>query len=109
MHRNDNKIRNYDKVLDKRFGKAGSAKRALSENKAYNFYAGVLLKNARMEAKMTQLQLALKTGTSKSYISRIENGDITPSAGVFYRFVNAMGMKVEIVRPISSAGCARQF
>ena len=33
-----------------------------------------MLKNARKEAKITQEQLAEKTGTKKSYISRIENG-----------------------------------
>ena len=33
-----------------------------------------MLKDARKEAKITQEQLAEKTGTKKSYISRIENG-----------------------------------
>ncbi len=34
----------------------------------------ILDKLARKEAKITQEQLAEKTGTKKSYISRIENG-----------------------------------
>jgi transcriptional regulator with XRE-family HTH domain len=33
-----------------------------------------MLKQARKEANMTQEQLAEKTGTKKSYISKIENG-----------------------------------
>ena len=33
-----------------------------------------MLKEARKEAKLTQEQLAEKTGTKKSYISKIENG-----------------------------------
>ena len=33
-----------------------------------------ILKGARNEAKMTQGQRAEKTGTKKSYISKIENG-----------------------------------
>jgi transcriptional regulator with XRE-family HTH domain len=33
-----------------------------------------MLKEARKEANITQEQLAEKTGTKKSYISRIENG-----------------------------------
>ena len=33
-----------------------------------------MLKDARKEAKITQEQLTEKTGTKKSYISRIENG-----------------------------------
>jgi transcriptional regulator with XRE-family HTH domain len=60
----------------------------------------MVLHQARKEAKMTQSELAHKTGTSKSYISRIENGAISPSVGVFYRLISAMGMRIEIVRPI---------
>jgi transcriptional regulator with XRE-family HTH domain len=33
-----------------------------------------MLKEARQEARLTQEQLAEKTGTKKSYISRIERG-----------------------------------
>ena len=40
--------------------------------------------------------------TTKSYISRIENGVIIPSVAVFYRMVAALGMAVEIVRPTVS-------
>ena len=35
-----------------------------------------MLKEARKEANITQEQLAEKTGTKKSYISRIENGKV---------------------------------
>jgi HTH-type transcriptional regulator/antitoxin HipB len=34
---------------------------------------GVLIQEARLEKGMTQEQLAIKCGTTKSYISRIEN------------------------------------
>lgn len=36
------------------------------------FRLGVMLKEARKEANLTQEELAQKTGTKKSYISRIE-------------------------------------
>ncbi|RAJ90053.1 helix-turn-helix protein [Larkinella arboricola] len=35
---------------------------------------GILLKKAREEAGLSQLELALKSGTTRHYISRIENG-----------------------------------
>ena len=35
-----------------------------------------------------------------SYISKIENGVITPSVGVFYRIIAALGMRVEVVKPV---------
>ena len=49
---------------------------------------------------MTQAELAERTQTTKSYISKIENGLITPSVGTFYRIINALGMRIEVVKPI---------
>jgi transcriptional regulator with XRE-family HTH domain len=47
---------------------------------------------------MTQSQLAEKINVTKSYISRLENGGVVPSASMFYRIIDALGMKIEIVR-----------
>ena len=33
-------------------------------------------------------------------MSKIENGVITPSVGVFYRIIAALGMRVEVVKPV---------
>lgn len=49
---------------------------------------------------MTQAELAKRINVTKSYISRIEKGLITPSVATFYRIMNALGMRVEVVRPI---------
>jgi len=38
-----------------------------------NFKIGVMLQQARLKKGMTQEQLAKKVGTTKSYISKIEN------------------------------------
>lgn len=101
MQTNNHKIVDYDEVLDAKFGKEGTPERAMAEEKAYNFYTGQILLDARKEAKMTQTQLASRINATKSYISRIERGDITPSVGVFYRIMNALGLRVEIVKPIA--------
>ena len=69
----------------------------LLKERDYNFYSGQILKEARHDVKMTQSELARKINSSKSYISRIEKGTIVPSVGTFYRIVNALGMRVEIV------------
>ena len=79
MNTNDNKIKNYSEVLDKKYGLDGTAQRAKFEQNAYDFYSGLVLHQARKEAKVTQSELALRTGTTKSYISRIENGSISPN------------------------------
>jgi len=101
MNINDNKINNYSEVLDKKYGLDGTSQRMEFEQNAYDFYSGLVLHRARKEAKITQSELAHRTGTTKSYISRIENGAISPSVGVFYRLIAALGMRIEIVKPIA--------
>ena len=90
----------YDAVLDEKFGKEGTPERARAEEAAYSFYSGQILQDARKEAKMTQAELAKRTQTTKSYISKLENGVIVPSVGVFYRIIAALGMRVEVVKPV---------
>lgn len=49
---------------------------------------------------MTQSDLAKKVGTDKAYILRIEKGLIEPSVGMFFRIIDALGLKINIVRQI---------
>lgn len=101
MNTNDNKINNYSEVLNKKYGLDGTPERTEFEQNASDFYSGLVLHQARKEAKITQSELASRTGTTKSYISRIENGAISPSVGAFYRLIAALGMRIEIVKPIA--------
>ena len=77
-----------------------AAERAKAEEEAYNFYSGQILQDARKEAKISQMELAQRANTTKNYISQIEKGIVTPSVGMFYRIIAALGMRVEIVKPI---------
>lgn len=101
MKTNNHRIEDYDSVFDAKFGAEGTPERIKAEKDAYNFYSGQIMLDARKEAKITQAELAQRVKTSKSYISRIEKGDITPSVGVFYRIMDALGMRVEIVKPLA--------
>ncbi|MDN3607108.1 helix-turn-helix domain-containing protein [Kaistella yonginensis] len=67
-------IKNFDQLIDLEHGKIGIESRAKYEESAQMFVISEMLKEARKEANMTQEQLAEKTGTKKSYISKIENG-----------------------------------
>jgi DNA-binding XRE family transcriptional regulator len=66
-------ITRFDDLLDKEYGKIGTDKRNEFEEKAQMFIISEMLKEARKEAKLTQEQLAEKSGTKKSYISKLEN------------------------------------
>jgi len=35
-----------------------------------------------------------------TYISKLEKGHVNPSAGLFFNIINALGMRVEIVKPL---------
>ena len=102
MNTSEPMIQDYDVVLDARYGKEGTPERSKFEEDAYAYYTGLILRDARQDAKVSQAELARRTQTTKSYISRIENGVIIPSVAVFYRMIAALGMTVEIVRPTVS-------
>ena len=69
-------ITNFDQLVEVEHGKIGTESRNNYEEKTQMFISSEMLKNARKEAKITQEQLAEKTGTKKSYILRIENGKV---------------------------------
>lgn len=82
-------------LLDERFGKKGTESRAQAEEKAYAFYTGQIIEDARKKAKISQSELAKRIGSNKSYISRVENGQTEPKISTFYRIMNALGVRVE--------------
>ncbi|RLD42487.1 MAG: transcriptional regulator [Bacteroidetes bacterium] len=58
---------------DIHYGKVGTEKRDELDSGFENFKLGTMLHEARLEKGMTQAELAEKVGTTKSYISKIEN------------------------------------
>ena len=60
------------------------------------FKFGVLLKEARKDAGLTQLDLADKLHTQKSAISRIENHSEDVKLSTLEKFASALGKKLEI-------------
>jgi DNA-binding XRE family transcriptional regulator len=69
----ENSLVSWDDHLDKKYGKLGSPSRDKYEEEFENFKIGVLIQEARKQQNLTQEELALKCGTTKNYISRIEN------------------------------------
>ena len=93
-------VGSMDAVLDKLYGKVGTPEREEFRKEAYSYCVGQLISDARKQERMTQAELAEKVGTNKSYISRIEKGALEPGVGLFFRIINALGLKMEIVKPM---------
>jgi ribosome-binding protein aMBF1 (putative translation factor) len=73
MKMKKNNIITLEQFKDKHYGKRGTAKRDELEAGYEDFRIGALIHEARIEKGLTQQELAEKVGTTKSYISKIEN------------------------------------
>ncbi|MBO4575356.1 MAG: helix-turn-helix transcriptional regulator [Bacteroidales bacterium] len=91
-------LHSYDEVLDARYGIVGSPERTEFRNKAYAYYMGRLIRDARKEENISQTELGKRIGANKSYISRIENGLIDPTISTIYSIISALGLRIEIVK-----------
>ena len=90
-------LTSFDNHLDKRYGRVGTAKRTEFEIKAKAFAIGEVIREERRLASMTQEQLAEKTGTKKSFISRIENGHSDIQLSTLYKLIElGLGRKVSL-------------
>ncbi|WP_296683730.1 helix-turn-helix transcriptional regulator [Flavobacterium sp.] len=68
-----NKLQTLSEFKDEFYGNIGTEKRIALEEGYQEFKLGALIHEARIEKGLTQEQLAEKCGTTKSYISKIEN------------------------------------
>ena len=66
-------ITSWNDHIDKKYGKKGTKTRNEFDEGFEAFKIGVLIQEARKKQHLTQKELAEKVGTTKNYISRIEN------------------------------------
>jgi DNA-binding XRE family transcriptional regulator len=71
--RAQNNLTSFASHLDSQYGQRGTASRERYEAEFEVFKLGVMLQELRKEKGLTQEALAEKCGTTKTYISRIEN------------------------------------
>lgn len=69
-----NNCTSIEVLFEKYHGKLGTAERSLVEEEAKAFMIAEMLKEERRLAKLSQEELAKKTGTKKSLIARLERG-----------------------------------
>jgi len=81
-----------DELLDSKYGAVGTESRAEFDAKARAYYYGVVLRDRRKELKMTQRELAEKSGTARSYIARVERGETDMQLSSLLRIAEALQM-----------------
>ena len=92
-----NNSMDLEKFKIKHYGKKGTPKRDKLEKGYQNFKTGFLLHEARLKSGLTQQELADKVGTSKSYISKIENNVKEARLSTLQRIVEiGLGGKLEL-------------
>ncbi|MBC7422710.1 MAG: helix-turn-helix transcriptional regulator [Ferruginibacter sp.] len=96
--KNTNKnLTSFEGHLDEQYGKRGTKKREDYEQGFEAFKLGVLIQEMREKQHLTQEQLALKCGTTKSYISRIENNASDIRLSTLIRIVkDGLGGRLEL-------------
>lgn len=91
------KTTNFEDLLMKKYGERGTSERNQYETDSLAFRLGVMLKEARKEAHITQKELADKIGTKKSYISRIERGKSDIQLSTYHKLIEiGLGRTLQI-------------
>lgn len=91
-----NNIPTANQLLDKKYGKEGTVSRGQFNDKATAYYYGILLRDKRKELQLTQTELAEKSGTTRSYIARIEKGKTDMQVSTFVKLLTALGLGINI-------------
>lgn len=93
-----NNLKSFRAHLDEEYGKKGSKSRTEYEEGYEVFKLGVILQELRTNEGLTQEELANRCGTTKSYISRIENNasDIRLST-IMRIFRDGFGKEVKLL------------
>ena len=73
MSKKINNVGTLEELKEDFFGMKGTKKRDELEAGYINFKIGTMLQEERLKQGLTQQELADKVGTTKSYISKIEN------------------------------------
>lgn len=90
-------VTKFEDLLIEKYGEKGTLERDKFDSDSLSFRLGVMLKEARKSAQLTQEQLAERTGTKKSYISRIERGLSDIQISTYYKLIElGLGKQLNI-------------
>ena len=90
-------VTDFEDILKSKYGPKGTAQRDKYDAESLAFRLGVMLKEARKNANITQEELAERTVTKKSYISRIERGQSDIQISTYYKLIEiGLGKQLNI-------------
>ncbi len=91
MNATNKKLTPLSQLIIERYGEIGTPNRDEFERGYENFKLGAMIHEARLKTGMTQEQLADKIGTSKSYISRVENDTKDVRISTLRKIIEGLG------------------
>jgi HTH-type transcriptional regulator/antitoxin HipB len=93
----DKNLISFHDHLNELYGAKGTPSRDLYEQEFEAFKLGVMIQELREQRKLTQEQLAQRCGTTKSYISRIENNASDIRLSTLMRILNTgLGVSLKL-------------
>lgn len=78
------------------FGVKGTPEREQFDMECEAFIIGEQLKNERKRAGLTQEELAIRVGTKKSYVSRVERGRADIQLSTLVKLFHGLGRQVYV-------------
>jgi DNA-binding XRE family transcriptional regulator len=97
MKAKNKNLMTLEEFKDKNYGKLGTKERDELEAGYEAFKIGALIHDTRIKMGMTQEQLAEKVGTTKSYISKIENNVKEARISTLQKIINlGFGGRLEL-------------
>jgi len=85
-----------NEYLIAKHGAIGTPQRDKFNKEAISYVYGEILKEKRIEKKITQEQLAKKLNKNRTYITRIEKGETDLQLSNFMQILNALGLSFKI-------------
>lgn len=80
----------FDEILDKKYGRRGTPKRRVFEDRNRVLYYADILKDSRESKGWSKSQLSVKIGRDSLYIKDFEKGDINVDLKTFLAISNAL-------------------
>ena len=87
------KLSTTNKMLDDRYGIHGTDTRNEFDEQSLAWFYGNMLKERRLQLKMTQREVAEKIGREQSYIARVERGKADIQLSSFFRIAAILGIQ----------------